>query len=172
MPEGRRKLKTLAQSLYAGTVRRAREPVFFVKFAVADTPDGRFDLLTLHAWLALGRVAQAGMPGLSQALVDTVFDGFETALRAQAAGDVAAVTGLKRFADAFYGRLQAYGGAKDETALAAVLVRNLYRLEAADAGPQTKANALRLAGYVLEAKNRLETWDPRRSPLDFGPLPG
>src|ERR1700685_2811292 len=36
--------------LYDALVRRAREPVFFAVFGVADSMDGRFDVLVFHAW--------------------------------------------------------------------------------------------------------------------------
>ncbi len=39
--------------LYDALVNRAREPVFFAGFGVADSLDGRFDLLVFHAWLVL-----------------------------------------------------------------------------------------------------------------------
>ena len=45
--------KQQAGRLYDGLVRRAREPVFFTRFGVADSLDGRFDMLAFHAWLVL-----------------------------------------------------------------------------------------------------------------------
>lgn len=49
--------KTLAGRLYRGLMERARAPVFYLEFGVADTIDGRFDLVALHAWLVLDRLA-------------------------------------------------------------------------------------------------------------------
>ena len=40
-------------------VSRAREPVFFSHFGVADSVDGRFDLLVFHAWLVLAELKAA-----------------------------------------------------------------------------------------------------------------
>ena len=70
--------RALAARLYAALVARARDPVFFARFAVKDTLDGRFDLVVLHAWLVLERLNAAGAASLSQAFVDTVFIGFES----------------------------------------------------------------------------------------------
>jgi cytochrome b pre-mRNA-processing protein 3 len=157
---GRRKK---AEGLYAALVVRAREPVFYLGFGVADTRDGRFDLLALHAWLVLERTEGV----LKKRLVEAIFTGFTDALRAGGAEDIGLARHLKRMAEAFYGRLAAYGGAVGEAALAAALERNLYR---GAAGRAETARAL--ARYALNAREKLSGWQPEREPLDFGPLPG
>jgi len=150
-----------AGRIYAAVVGRARDPVFFATFGVPDSLDGRFDLLTLHAWLVLERL-KPDAP-LSQALVDTIFVGFDEALRELGAGDIGMARRMKTLADAFYGRLAAYGAAQDAVAIHAALNRNLYRgVDAPRSGELTT--------YVLRARARLAAWhggDP-----DFGPLPG
>jgi cytochrome b pre-mRNA-processing protein 3 len=149
-----------AGRIYEALVKRSREPVFFERFGVPDTLDGRFDLLTLHAWLALARLKQDAE--MSQALVDTIFVGFDEALREMGAGDMGMGRRMKKFANAFYGRLSAYGAAGDERALQEALVRNLYR---GTASPCAAA----LTAYVLSAGQRLEGWQAGEP--DFGPLP-
>jgi len=151
-----------AARIYAALVSRAREPVFFARFAVPDSLDGRFDLLTLHAWLLLERLK--GETRLSQALVDAVFVGFDEALREMGAGDLGMGRKMKKLADAFYGRLQAYGAAADAAAMADALTRNLYRGETAPC-------AGAMAAYVLRARQHLAGWKEGAVP-DFGPLPG
>jgi cytochrome b pre-mRNA-processing protein 3 len=152
-----------AEGLYAALVARARAPVFFVSLGVSDTPDGRFDVLALHAFLALEGLRGRG--DLAEALVAALFRGFEDALRDQGAGDIGMVKSLKKIADAFYGRLKAYGEAADEAAFAAALTRNLYRGEA---GHEGQARAL--ARYAACARARIAAREPG-SPLDFGPKP-
>ncbi len=152
----------LAAKLHAALVSRAREPVFFERFGVGDTVDGRFDLVVLHAWLVLDRLHSA--PSLSQAFVDAVFVGFDEGLRELGAGDIGMGKRVKALADAFYGRIQAYGEAKDEAALEAALHRNLYR---GGANPGAAA----LAGYVLRAKAQLAASAVEDGEVDFGPLP-
>ena len=156
--------KALATGLYAALARRAREPEFFARFAVKDTLDGRFDLLTLHAWLVLQRLKAAGAGPLSQAFVDAVFVGFDEALRELGSGDIGMGRRMKKLADAFYGRLRAYGDAADEAAMEEALIRNLYR---GAHEPAAKA----MARYVLGAKRRLGGCDVEAGVLDFGPLP-
>src|SRR5450755_3414845 len=83
--EGR---KRIVARLYEAVVARARAPVFFTELGVADTLDGRFDLLTLHAWLVLDRLAGAGLNDVSQGLTDTLFVGFDGGLRDLGTGDM------------------------------------------------------------------------------------
>lgn len=147
-----------AERLYAALVARAREPVFFARLDVPDTLDGRFDLLTLHAWLLLER--HRADRALAQALIDRIFVGFDEALREMGAGDVGMGRRIKTFATAFYGRLEAYRAAGP--GLAEALVRNLYR------GTATPAAAI-VAAYIEEARSHLAA---AAEGLDFGALPG
>lgn len=147
-----------AERLYAQLVARARQPVFFARFAVPDTLDGRFDLLTLQAWLLLAQLKDD--PALAQALVDRIFIGFDEALRELGVGDIGLGRRLKAMAAAFNGRLEAYGAATTEEEMAAALGRNLYR-----GAPPACIGAL--AAYVLASA---VTVSPAGA--DFGPLPG
>lgn len=157
--------RLVAGQIYQALVARSREPVFFERYGVPDTLDGRFDLLTLHAWLVLSRMKQnpAQDGALSQALVDTIFVGFDEALRELGTGDMGMGPRMKKFADAFYGRLSAYGAAVDEIALESALARNLYRGE-------VPSCVRALAAYVVRARWHLMSW--RTGMPDFGPLPG
>jgi cytochrome b pre-mRNA-processing protein 3 len=149
--------------LYEPLVSRARSAVFFTDFAVADSIDGRFDLVVLHAWLALAALKAAGLGEQAQGLTDAIFTGFDEAMREQGAGDMGISRKMKAFADAFYGRLGAYEQAGDEVELAAALARNLYRGAAMDGRAQA------LAAYAVRARESLRQSLPQS--LDFGPLP-
>ncbi|MDE2264990.1 MAG: ubiquinol-cytochrome C chaperone [Alphaproteobacteria bacterium] len=153
-----------ASRLNQALVTRAREPVFFLRLGVQDTLDGRFDLVVVHAWLVLDRLAAAGETALSQAFVDTIFITFDEALRELGAGDIGIGKRVKKLAKAFYGRMQAYGDAKDAAAMEAALIRNLYR-------GANEPGAKALARYMLAAKARLAASDLETGNLDFGPLP-
>jgi cytochrome b pre-mRNA-processing protein 3 len=155
-----------ADLLCARITERAREPVFFTDFAVADTIDGRFDLVALHAWLVLDWLKTKGEPALAQALVDALFARFEDALRDQGTGDMGMNRRMKRLAGAFYGRISAYCDAGDETGLAGAIWRNLYR------GGQSRVEpAAELAKYVVEARARLANIRPQSGEPDFGVVP-
>jgi cytochrome b pre-mRNA-processing protein 3 len=155
------------ERLHAALVNRAREPVFFIRFNVADTLDGRFDLLALHAWLLLERLRDAGEGDLAQGLIDTIFLSFDAGLRDLGTGDMGMGRRIKTMADAFYGRMQAYGASSDVASMSAALGRNLYR-GAEDRGAQSLA----LAHYVFVARDRLARADVGEGGVDFGPLPG
>jgi cytochrome b pre-mRNA-processing protein 3 len=157
--------KEFAARLETQLVARARDPYFFRTLNVPDTVDGRFDLVTLHGWLVLERLKAAGMDAAAQALTDSLFIGFDEALREQGTGDMGMGRRMKAFANAFFGRLTAYGGARDEGALAEALAKNVWRGAAVDA----RAHAL--AAYVTSARIALTRGDLAAGVLDFGPLP-
>lgn len=161
--------RKLAARHYLSLITRARAPVFYQGFGVADTPEGRFDLLLVHLWAVLSRMREAHADSLAQQLVDRVFTGFEDSLREAGAGDTAALKALKRFADAFAGRLGAYDDAGDDASFRDALARNLYPETPADTmGPNLSA----MCGYIRDLRTRLHAWQPTQEFLDFGPLPG
>jgi cytochrome b pre-mRNA-processing protein 3 len=127
---------------------------------VADSLDGRFDMLALHAWLVLTELK--GAP-VAQDLTNLIFTGFDEAMREQGAGDMGIGHKLKAMAKAFYGRMTAYDSAKDEGELAAALAKNLWR------GGATDDRARALAAYAIQARQSLSRSLP--DALDFGPLP-
>ena len=159
------------QRLYDGLVSRSRNPVFFTVFAVPDTIDGRFDVLTLHAWLALAQFKAAGADGAAQSLTNTIFTGFDECLREQGAGDMGISRKLKAFADGFYGRLVAYQAAATPEELAVALARNLYRGAAVGrpSASEVADRARALATYAFAARQSLQ--HSTADSLDFGPLP-
>ncbi len=156
----------LVQALNAELTRQARLPVFFRDFGVPDTIDGRFDMVALHAWLVFDRLKTAGMSDAAQGLSNTMFVGFDEALRDLGTGDMGMGPRMKKIGNAFNGRMQAYEAATDEAALAEAIQRNVYRGEAGH-----EAAALSLARYALAARARLAHCDPATGTLDFGPGP-
>ena len=152
--------KKNGRALYDGLVARAREPVFFAGFGVADSIDGRFDVLAFHAWMVLTELKGTQA---AQALADTIFLGFDEAMREQGVGDMGIGHKLKAMAKAFYGRMSAYDAAVDEAALAEALAKNLWR------GASVDDRARALAAYALRARANLRQSLP--DGLDFGPLP-
>ncbi|HXR94971.1 MAG TPA: ubiquinol-cytochrome C chaperone family protein [Rhizomicrobium sp.] len=157
--------KEFAMRLESQLAARARAPYFFRVLNVPDTMDGRFDMVALHGWLALERLKAAKMDEAAQALIDVLFVGFDEALREQGTGDMGMGRRMKAFANAFFGRLHAYSGAKDEAFLADALAKNIWRGK--DAGDRGRL----LARYVASARAHLAAADIGAGTLDFGPLP-
>lgn len=158
---GWRKARAQAQALHAALVQRARAPVFFRDLGVSDTVDGRFDMVVAHAWLVLSRLNDLGQRELAQTLVDTIFTGFDEGVRELGVGDMGAGHRVKKIADAFYGRLNAYSSGD----LAEAVLRNVYR------GDVTrKSDAAAIANYLSGARKFLSQQDISAE-IDFGPLP-
>lgn len=155
-----------AESLSAAIVAQARRPEFFRDLGVSDTFDGRFDMVALHGWLVLERLEAEGARAVSQALVNSLFFGFEDALREQGAGDIGLGRRMKKMADAFYGRLRAYGEAAGRRELTETILRNVYRGETGHAEA-----AGRLAEYALAARDCLAHAGVAGGTADFGSLP-
>jgi cytochrome b pre-mRNA-processing protein 3 len=158
--------RKLVERLCAGIIARARAGEFFAIFHVPDTIDGRFDLVTLHAWLVLGRLQEAGARDLAQGITDSLFIGFDEALRDLGVGDMGLGPRMKKMANAFYGRVQAYGAAANEAELADAILRNVYRGDTARAG-----DAKIFAAYVNHARAQLAQCDLPNGALDFGAMP-
>jgi cytochrome b pre-mRNA-processing protein 3 len=166
--------REVVSRLYLETVDAARQPAFFgPAFGVADTVEGRFELLTLHACLLLRRLSAlpAPAPDLGQDLANRIFQGFDMALRELGVGDLTVPKRMKAYASDFGGRSKAYGAALDRCAgpdaaeglsdLRTALARNVY-------GSPDPAHADRLADYVLRAAKAIEQLS--FSDFDRGPV--
>lgn len=116
-----------AELLLAAIVAASRRPGFYGAGKVPDTLEGRFELLTLHASLALTRLQAAPeAESLAQAFTDKLFRHIDSGLREAGVGDLIVPKRMRRLAGDFYGRLGAYAGALgNPAALAEALRRNL-----------------------------------------------
>jgi cytochrome b pre-mRNA-processing protein 3 len=118
-----------AHTAYCRIVERARAPDFYLRAGVPDTVDGRFELLTLHAFLVLNRLKRehGASAAFAQELFDTMFADLDQTLREMGAGDLGVGPRVKAMARGFYGRIAAYErGLDNEVELEAALRRNLY----------------------------------------------
>lgn len=154
-PEGTLAPATAARQLYREIVTQARSPAFYVDYAVPDTPDGRFDMIALHAALVMRRLRDdtSVSPAVSQALFDQMFAGFDESLREMGVGDLRVGKVVKAMAKGFYGRLAAYGQCLDQDdvpGLQDALRRNVYRHSEPEQGV-----VARLATYIFAEAERL-----------------
>ncbi|HEY1614879.1 MAG TPA: ubiquinol-cytochrome C chaperone family protein [Rhizomicrobium sp.] len=163
---GRSERRKAAASLCHALSARARDEVFFRDFAVADTLDGRFDLLALHGWLVLDELERRRARALAQGVLDALFVQLEGALRDLGVGDMGLGRRMKAMASAFFGRRQAYRAAADETALAAAIARNLFR-----SANHALERSVVLARYANSARAHLVQSRLEQGEIDFGPLP-
>ena len=108
-----------ARRLYAAIVAAARHPVPYASWGVPDSLDGRFDMISLHMFLALERL-KGEAEAFSQNLVNEFFADMDRSLREIGVGDVSVGKKVRKMAEVFYGRVGAY-----EINLAAGLARNM-----------------------------------------------
>lgn len=154
-----------AERLLSAVTQISRQPAFFGKDRLADTLEGRFELMTLHAALALVRLRAAPEARrLAQVFTDKLFRQFDAGLREDGVGDLTVPKRMRKLASAFYGRLEAYGdplAAGERGRLEEALARNT------GAGVFARA----LAAYALDgfarqsaapvdSLARLDGWPP------------
>jgi cytochrome b pre-mRNA-processing protein 3 len=146
--------KQVAGQLYQAVVNQARRPVWYRDLGVPDTPEGRFEMIALHAALVLRRLRREGVAGraLGQRLFDAMFVDLDGSLRELGVSDLAMGKYIKRLAGNFYARLAALDkGLADDVAdagqgrsLHPMLRANVYH-GAAPSGRQLAALARALA---------------------------
>jgi cytochrome b pre-mRNA-processing protein 3 len=153
----RRRRDQIAHDLYVTVINQARLPEFYLRYAVPDSLDGRFDLIVLHAFLVMRRLRQvASEEGgeqareVAQALFDLMFADMDQNLRELGVSDMSVGKRVKQMARAFYGRAAAYDDAlaADGGGLTEALRRNLYGTVEGEPDPQ----AIRMVADYLIAQ--------------------
>ena len=153
-----------AVALYASVVDQARKPDFYTSLRVADTVDGRFDMILLHLFLILNRFPkeERNSPVL-RAMLEEHFADMDNSLREIGVGDLSVPKKIHRMIDALYGRFETYekalSGPTPVEDIADALARNVYR-SAPGEDPSVTVPLERLTRYVLEARAALAAQDP------------
>jgi cytochrome b pre-mRNA-processing protein 3 len=129
-PFRRRAQAVDAEKLLTTVTRASRDPALFGAGGVPDTLEGRFEVLTLHAALALIRLRREPS-ATAQEFTDILFSQIDAGLREAGVGDLTVPKKIHRLAGDFYGRLNAYAAALDAgdlAALEAAIARNITGL--------------------------------------------
>jgi len=145
-----------ARSLYGSIVTQARSGVFYARWGVPDTAEGRFEMIVLHLVLVLRRLAREGRQGgqLARALTETFVVDLDDTLREMTVGDLAVPRQVKRAVGLLQNRHAAYGTALDarkEDQLAAAIRSALAPLRGAEG-----LDATRISAYISEAAGGLD----------------
>ena len=140
--------RAVIRDLHGKIVAAARQPALYADYGVPDTLEGRFELVTLHAMIALRALRSAPEPGpqMAQDISNAVFADFDAALREMGVGDASIPKRISKLAGDFVGRCAAYEAAlavPGNSALTAALERNIFAPGGGDAA--------RLARYVRAA---------------------
>lgn len=139
--------------LYSKIVEQARSPAFYLEYGVADTVDGRFDMILVHLFLILHRLEEEGehQAKLQRQLQEAFVTDMDRSLREMGVGDMSVGKQVKKMSVAWFGRAEAYRQAltvEDNNALEGALSRNVYR-------DDSKGDVTRLALYVRACRDGL-----------------
>ena len=152
--------ETTIDGLYGTIVAQARLPVFYTAFGVADTVEGRFEMIVLHLALVARRLARdPTMQPLASALFARFCRDLDHNLREMGVGDLTVPKKMQGFAAAYFGRARAYDRALaggDREASAAAIARNVLGLAAPSAGARRLAHYMEQAADVLDALDASE----------------
>jgi cytochrome b pre-mRNA-processing protein 3 len=116
--------------LYAAVLVQARDPFWYTDGVVADTVDGRFEMIAAILSLAIIRLEHDPDMGAAAAarLTELFVDDMDPQLREIGIGDMLIGKHVGKMMSALGGRLSVYrAGLADPALLDAALVRNLYR---------------------------------------------
>ena len=147
-----------AEKLYDELVKQARTPTFYRDLGVPDTPEGRFEVVGLHAGLLLRHLRTAGTTGqaVGQALFDRMFADMDESLRELGVGDLSVGKHVKRLARNFYARIAALDEALDQASGDTAPFEPLLQTNVYHGGPEPSAAQLQaLAGYLIEIDHGL-----------------
>jgi cytochrome b pre-mRNA-processing protein 3 len=127
----RRERQDSIERLYGAIVAQSRLPIFYARWGVPDTLEGRFDILVLHVHLLFRRLANesAEARAVAQGVFDRFVSDMDASLRELGVGDLAVPKRMRAMGEAFYGRAAAYDTAladADDKLLAGALMRNVY----------------------------------------------
>jgi cytochrome b pre-mRNA-processing protein 3 len=139
--------------LYEAIVAAARRPHLYEDVGVADTVDGRFDMIALHTYLAVDRLRRQDK-NFCERLIEELFADMDRSLREMGVGDLSVGKKVRRMAEAFYGRVTAYERAlaEGDDAMKAALARNVFPDGAPDqALDRLLAEIARLRGALSAA---------------------
>jgi cytochrome b pre-mRNA-processing protein 3 len=138
--------------LYGAIVAQARDPAFYRDLGVADTAEGRFEMIVLHVFLVLHRLKEEPEEKreLGQALFGVLFLDLDRGLREMGVGDLKVPKRIRKMGESFYGRVKVYDEAlasDDGLALQQAIARNVL----GNPGAETSA----FAAYVRAASAEL-----------------
>jgi len=120
--------KDEAAALYSAVVERARAAHWYQAGGVADTIDGRFDMIAAVLSITLLRIeAEPGAESFGVALAERFVDDMDPQLREIGIGDIVVGKHVGKMMSMLGGRLGAYRLGLASGSIDTALLRNLYR---------------------------------------------
>ena len=158
----KKKYETVSNDIYQKIVNFSRNKIFYTKYSVPDTIDGRFDMLVLTTIIVVHRLSKIKNEGreLSQKIFDIVFKDLDYSLRELGAGDVSVANNMKKLISSYMGRQKIYLKAfksEDEKFLASAFKNNIYRNK-----DQKKNLILLLSKNILRINKKLHLIEDKK----------
>lgn len=103
---GRTGVGRTATDIYGSIVAKARDPLFYTAFKVADVAEKRYELIVLHLLVVLERLRADGEASkeLSQALIEAFVRDLDGSMRELAVGDMSVPRKVKKAAGGLFDR--------------------------------------------------------------------
>ena len=156
------KYETVSNDIYQKIVNISRNKIFYTKYNVPDTIDGRFDMLVLITIIVVYRLSKIKNQGieLSQKIFDIVFKDLDYSLRELGAGDVSVANNMKKLISSYMGRQKIYVKAfknGDEKFLALAFKNNIFRNK-----DQNKNLILLLSKNIFRINKKLDLIEDKK----------
>jgi len=156
------KYETIPNDIYQKIVNISRNKIFYTKYNVPDTIDGRFDMLVLVTIIVVHRLSKIKNEGieLSQKIFDIVFKDLDYSLRELGAGDVSVANNMKKLISSYMGRQKIYVKAfknEDEKFLALAFKNNIFRNK-----DQNKKIILLLSKNIFRINKKLDLIEDKK----------
>ena len=156
------KYETVPNDIYQKIVNISRNKIFYNKYHVPDTIDGRFDMLVLITIIVVHRLSKIKNEGieLSQKIFDIVFKDLDYSLRELGAGDVSVANNMKKLISSYMGRQKIYVKAfksEDEKFLALAFKNNIFRNK-----DQNKNLILLLSKNIIRINKKLHLIEDKK----------
>ena len=147
--------RDIVLALYKRVADASRAPWLYLEAGVPDSVEGRLESLTLHALLVMRRLKALPDPApeVAQEFIDVLFQHVDHGLRELGVGDVVVPKRMKKIAQNFYGRVNAYAeplDQGDQLVLAAALDRNIPGVASARLVPYLLASEGLLSAMSLD----------------------
>ncbi|MFN0218191.1 MAG: ubiquinol-cytochrome C chaperone family protein [Hyphomicrobium sp.] len=166
---GRDDAAETARELYGRVVAAARQPEFYRDLGVADTTEGRFEMVAIHLFLALEALrrtpdaADRGLDAVPRLTIEAFVTDMDDCLREMGVGDLTVPKKVKRAAAGFYERSGDYRAAlvaQDATALSLALSKHVWG--AAEVAPHAAVlgDYVRVALKALVGKTARDVFEP------------
>ncbi len=158
----KKKYETVINDVYQKIVNYSRNKIFYTKYKVPDTIDGRFDMLILITILIVFRLSKIKDEGaeLSQKIFDIIFRDLDFSLRELGAGDVSVAKNMRKLISSYMGRQKIYVKAfknNDKDYLATAFKNNIFRNNDSD-----NRLILLLSKNILTIIDKLESVDDKK----------